>query len=84
MPLAIYLKIRKCNIKKRFAVLIMVSVFIETTQLLLTFGRTDIDDVILNLLGGCLAYIIIDRCMVRLKNGQVTTDKSISLQTKDV
>ena len=64
LPLGIYLPLLYTRLRKAysfFAVLLicfLVSVCIELLQLATSYRSTDIDDVILNTLGGCTGFII--------------------------
>ena len=64
LPLGIYLPLLYTRLRKAynfFAVLLicfMVSVGIELLQLATSYRSADIDDVILNTLGGCTGFII--------------------------
>lgn len=69
MPLAVYLKLRNCSFMLSFAATAAVSAAIECIQLLLTCGRTDIDDVILNVVGGLAAYLLL--CKIKKEKQNV-------------
>jgi glycopeptide antibiotics resistance protein len=47
------------SLKKVFLVSVVVSVCIELLQFILSVGSLDIDDVILNTIGGILGYLIL-------------------------
>lgn len=60
MPLGIYIHFLYKSIAiaiKALLVLVLVSFTIEITQLIFSAGTTDIDDIILNTVGGFIAYL---------------------------
>ncbi len=58
----------KIRYLKRFLLLIVVvTVILEVSQMLLHAGSFDIDDVILNSLGGIIGFIIYKTCLALLK-----------------
>ncbi len=63
MPFAYFLpSIFKISSKKKFTIItFLIILFIETMQFNLKMGYFDIDDIILNLIGAYLAFIIIDK-----------------------
>lgn len=52
---------KKHSLKKVLSVVLLLSVFIEIVQYELNIGVADIDDVILNTLGGFLGYFLSNR-----------------------
>lgn len=55
------------NINRFVLLLVIVIVILEVSQMLLHVGSFDIDDVILNALGGFIGYRIYSTCMALLK-----------------
>lgn len=66
MPYGFYLPMIFKRIQGAFPVFLLsllLSLFVETTQLLLKVGSFDVDDLILNTLGGIAGYLVF--CVVR-------------------
>lgn len=53
-----------------------LTLFIEISQLVLRVGSCDVDDMILNTLGGCLGYVVY-RVMTRLKERNIEKKEKI-------
>jgi len=70
IPLGIYLQIFKKNKKILNCVTLacVISLGVEVTQYILGIGRTDIDDIILNTLGGMLGVFVYKIIYLLLKN----------------
>lgn len=65
----------KIRYLKHFLLLIlMVTVILEVLQMLLHVGSFDIDDVILNSLGGIIGFIIYKACLALLKKFKLVYD----------
>lgn len=50
--------------RSTFILCITATVFIETTQYIFAVGATDVDDIILNVIGGILGYIFFRRLYI--------------------
>lgn len=70
VPLGIYLQLLKKNKKTWISILIvfMVSLIVETLQFALGIGVADVDDIILNCLGGLIGIFIYRGLYAFLKN----------------
>ena len=62
-----YFSIRIGYIKRSVLFILIVTVIIEALQMLLHAGSFDIDDIILNSLGGLIGFVIYKACLALLK-----------------
>ena len=56
------------NIKKFFIIMFFIILFIETMQLVFKIGFFDIDDIILNLIGSIVAFLILQKTLKTKEN----------------
>ncbi|WP_336773518.1 VanZ family protein [Paenibacillus sp. MMO-58] len=68
IPLGVYLPLFKNNYITNVLSIIMLSLFVEIIQGLLGIGTADIDDIILNSIGGCVGLIVYRFLLFILRN----------------
>jgi glycopeptide antibiotics resistance protein len=61
IPLGIILTIIFNKKSKSLFAIFFISAFLETVQLLITYGNFDIDDIILNMIGGWIGFIVVNK-----------------------
>ncbi|WP_317979613.1 VanZ family protein [Paenibacillus glycanilyticus] len=68
IPLGVYLPLSKNNYITNVLSIIALSLFVEIIQGLLGIGIADIDDIILNSIGGCIGLIVYRFLLIILRN----------------
>ncbi len=76
-----YFSMRIGYIKRSVLFILIVTVIIEALQMLLHAGSFDIDDIILNSLGGLIGFVIYKACLALLK--KFTTFYNVVSRSKE-
>lgn len=70
VPLAVYLRMKNIKFALAWKIILLTSLTIELLQFFTMRGKLDVDDLLLNTIGGCLGY-----CSADLVHNQITKAK---------